>query len=244
MQTQAELGTNRTGISTAPKLSTEMVKGAEQFSPSSPGDETEIARVREDYAKEAEPLGHVPPPLSVKGMAKAALTGLKGESPTLFMDKLGERLGFERTGVRLYEALISKLDSFGSFTGGPSRTDLERILAEELDHFRLLQAAIQKLGGDTTALTPSADIQATLSRGILDVLVDPRTSLSQGLEAALVAELADNDSWEALQSLAEQVGDKELAASFANALRAERQHLASVRLWVASAQGRSAPAMA
>ena len=36
------------------------------------------------------------------------------------MDKIGERLAFERTGTRLYEALVSKHEAFGSFPGGPS----------------------------------------------------------------------------------------------------------------------------
>ena len=47
------------------------------------------------------------------------------------MDKLGERLAFERAGTRLYEALVSKYDAYGSFTGGPSRDDLEHVMQEE-----------------------------------------------------------------------------------------------------------------
>ena len=37
-----------------------------------------------------------------------------GASPDL-MDKLGQHLAFERTGTRLSEALISKLEAYGSF---------------------------------------------------------------------------------------------------------------------------------
>jgi hypothetical protein len=48
----------------------------------------------------------VPPPTSMKGMAKSALQALKGEKATVLIDKLAERLAFERTGTRLYETLI------------------------------------------------------------------------------------------------------------------------------------------
>ena len=69
----------------------------------------------------------------------------------------------------------------------------------------MLQAAIEQLGGDPTAVTPSANLQATAAHGIQKVVVDPRTTLLQ-LEAALVAELTDNACWEALIELAQEAG--------------------------------------
>src|SRR5690606_11609285 len=95
--------------------------------------------------------------------------------------------------------------------GGPSKKDLMAIRNEEHAHFMMLKSAIEKLGGDPAALTPSADVTATVSRGIGDVLQDPRTSLLVGLEVILVAELADNDSWELLVQLARKAGQEELA---------------------------------
>ncbi len=238
MTTQAEIGHNRTGIASAGAFSEAMLEGMEEFSPATVGDETEIARVREDYAKEAEPIGSVPPPPSVKGAIKTAKQGVLGRRPTQFIDKLGERLAFERTGIRLYEALISKHTAFGSFEGGPTRAELEDILREEFAHFRMLADALAKLGADPTVMTPSADLHATLSKGILEVMVDPRTTLPQCLEAALVAELADNECWEALSELAEKSGEEELARLFERALTEEAEHLELVRSWIAAAQAR------
>jgi len=134
--THAELGLNRTGIGTAPRLSEDMIEGTAEFPPPASGDERAISGERVEYAREADPLGSVPPPLTGKGMLKTAATSLKGESPTQLIDKLGERLAFERTGTRLYEALLSKHDALGSFVGGPTRADLEEIAAEEHTHFR------------------------------------------------------------------------------------------------------------
>ena len=98
---------------------------------------------------------------------------------------------------------MSKHDAFGSFSGGPSRDDLEQIRQEEYGHFMLLQSTIEQLGGDPTAVTPSADLHATVAHGITQVIVDPRTTLLQSLEAILIAELADNACWEALMELAQ-----------------------------------------
>jgi len=236
--THAELGRNRTGVATSGGLSDDMVEGTREFPPTSAGDEREIMHVREDYAREAEPIGSVPPPLSVKGMMKTAKQAITGEHPTQFIDKISERIGFERMGVRLYEALLSKFDAYGGFSGGPSRGELEHQLGQELEHFRMLQQVALKLGADPTVMSPSADVHATLSRGIMEVLVDARTDFVQGLEAILVAELADNDCWTALVQLAQAAGEDELATRFSEAELHEREHLVRVRAWVAAAQHR------
>lgn len=237
--TQASLGGNRTGIATSEGQSDRMVEGTLEFFPTTVGDGREIAEVRALEAQDADRLGSVPPPASAVGIAKSALKGLRGTHPTQFLDKLGERLAFERTGVRLYEALISKFDAFGGYDGGPERTELEEILLEEHAHFRLLTDVIARVGGDPTVMTPSADFHATMTKGVLEVMVDPRTTLAQCLEAALLAELADNACWEALVELARENGEDEGATQFAVALEEESKHLALVRTWIAAAQGRS-----
>jgi rubrerythrin len=218
-----------------------MVEGTREFPPNSVGDERQISLVRETYAKASEPLGSVPPPAGAVPMIKAAAKGIQGLRPTQFLDKLGERLAFERTGVRLYAALLSKYDAFGGFDGGPSRAKIEEIMLEEYSHVGLLTEAIRKVGGDPTVMTPSADLHANLSKGILEVMVDARTNFAQCLEAILVAELADNECWSTLSVLAEQQGDDELSSAFLSARETEAEHLSSVRLWLASAQKRPEP---
>lgn len=236
--TQSELGSNRTGIATSPKLTQEMVAGAQEFAPTPDGDENIIARVRQEYARDSEPLGSVPPPATLTGAAKTAIRGAKGLQPTQFVDKLGERLAFERTGVRLYGALLSKFDAFGSFEGGPTREALVEIMAQEHEHFMLLAGAVTQLGGDPTVVTPSADLHATMTAGVMAVVVDPRTTFAQCLEAALLAELADNAAWEALSEMATENGEDELAAAFEAARSQEAVHLENVNSWIAAAQKR------
>lgn len=239
MSTQtATIGMNRTGIATSPIDSQRMIDGTQEFPPDKLGDERVIGEVRGLFAREAEPIGSVPPPANLKGLVSTTVKGVQGKRPTQFIDKLGERLAFERSGVRLYEALISKYKSLGSFAGGPDLAELEHNLREEYEHFQMLTTAVTQIGGDPTVMTPSADLHATMTKGILEVMVDARTTLVQCLEALLVVELADNECWETLVELAEQSGEGAMVASFQRALAEEAQHLADVRGWIAAAQDR------
>lgn len=239
MWTQPQIGPNKTGAEAKGELTDSMVEGTLEFLPSGVGDERSIARVREEYVENAEPLGSMPPPPTLKGMLKTAKQAIQGSHPVIFLDKLGARLAFERTGTRLWEGVLSKWDAYGPFDGGPSRDELEKIASEEFQHYRLLEEAIAGLGADPTVLTPTANLQATLSKGALEIVVDARTDLIQSLEAALIAELADNEAWEGLVELARLAGEKELAARFEAAAAEEAAHLENVRLWLARADARA-----
>ena len=238
MEQQATLGTNRTGMAAAAQHGQEMLSGMEEFPPNSQGSAKAVAMVRIACAKEAEPMGSVPQPVGIQNKVLTAAKAVTGAKPTLLMDKLGERLAFERTGTRLYEALVSKCEAFGSFKGGPSKADLEHVLQEEYRHFTMLQSVIESQGGDPTAVTPSANLHATATHGVMQVIVDPRTTLLQSLEAILIAELADNACWEALSALAQEAGEDALVPQFKRALLTEQEHLTKVQTWLAAGQGR------
>ena len=186
------------------------------------------AEVRAEYIREGSNVGSVPPPTSMKGMAKSTLQALKGEKPTVLIDKLAERLAFERTGTRLYETLIQKARA-GETGNGNVVAQLERICQEELSHFHMLWGCLEKLGADPTVETPSADVSALASQGIPKVLADPRTTLAQGFQAILIAELVDNDAWERLIALANGFNQTDMVEQFRQALTQEAEHLAFVR---------------
>lgn len=232
MNSKVEMGTNRTGIALSPIDKKLLIGGTEQTIPSSPADPAAIPDARAEYVERAETIGSMPPPASLKGAAGAVVDMVKGANANVLLDKIGERLAFERTGTRLYAALLDKFDASAPLPGGPSRGDLEKIHGEELAHFMMLREAILSLGGDPTAVTPSADVAAVASMGLLQVIGDPRMNLKQSLEAILVAELVDNDCWLTLTELAVAAGHEELARRFEQASAEEAEHLVMVRSWV------------
>ncbi|GHG87560.1 ferritin-like domain-containing protein [Comamonas sp. JC664] len=232
--TTSDMGRNRTGVATSPIDSADITQEAQKHPPSHLGDSSLIGKVRQIYARESEGLGSVPPPASLKGVAKTAMDAIKGAKPTVFIDKLAARLAFERSGTRLYEAALVKFDVYGGWEGGPTREGLEKIYNDELSHFLMLTDALKTLGADPTAMTPSADVTAVVSQGLPLLMLDPRANMRQSLEALLVAELTDNACWELLIELARGLGHDTLADRFQLALDSEVQHLQWVRGWLAA----------
>jgi rubrerythrin len=238
-QTQAtKMGMNRTGIMMSPIASKEM-QDVDPSMMAPPGDESALAAMRAEYIASADMVGSMPPPASVSGAVQTAVAMLKGNHPALLLDKLGERLAFERTGTRLYDALITKCDVMLDGQISMTMADLERIRAEEARHFLLVSDAIESLGGDPTTQTPCADLAGVESMGLVQVLNDPRTTIPQSLHAILTAELSDKAGWETLVALAEDQGLDDLAAEFTVALEKEREHLGLVTTWFDEALGMS-----
>ncbi|HEU4836398.1 MAG TPA: ferritin-like domain-containing protein [Pyrinomonadaceae bacterium] len=219
---------NRTGMQTSPELAEEIIEGATSATPSSEGGAEDIAESRGEYIAEGFPIGSMPMmPASEEGEADEEEAGM-----AVLLDKLSERLAFERTGVRLYEALLNKCQTLGESAPGPTLEDIEHIGSEELEHFLLINNAIIEIGGDPTVQSPSADLVGVASMGIMQVLTDPRSSLAQCLQAMLTAELTDNDGWQLLIKLADNLGYEEMKEEFETALEHEEEHLVNVRNWL------------
>ncbi|HYX34830.1 MAG TPA: ferritin-like domain-containing protein [Oligoflexus sp.] len=227
MKNPTDLGFNRTGISTSPLLTKEML--SDMIPPSSQGDSGSLLSYREIFLREAEPIGTVPIPTEIKGMASAAIHALKGERMQVLIDKLSERASFERTGVRLYDLLINKCTERNAAADGISLDQIRAIRDDELHHFRLVAQTMRKLGADPTAMSPSADVHAVMSMGPLKVIADPRTSVQHSFQAILVAELTDNAEWPLLIKLADSMGMKEEVTAFEAAQATELRHLADIR---------------
>lgn len=230
-KTATEMGMNKTGVQMSPKDIEKMMKGMPQGAPGE-GDGSAIAAVRTSYIAEAEPVGSVPPPGTIKGAAKTGVQKLVGRHPEVLVDKLGERLAFERGGVRLYEAMLTKYQATPEKLPGMSADQLMHFRDEEAMHFKMVADALEKLGADPTAQTPGADISGVLGTGPMQVLDDPRTTISQSLNALLVAELADHDGWELLIKLADDMGQSDMVSNFQQALHEEEEHLTHVRQWL------------
>lgn len=259
MAKSTTMGMNRTGFAMSPFDSPKTAAYAEEATPDDMGDGQAIAVHRGRFVAEATPIGSVPLPGSPKGAVKSAASKLTGTQPEVLIDKLGERLAFERTGTRLYDALIAKLaaadaksrgdippaghqalESAADIMGvaGFSLAAVRHMRDEEHAHFLLVAEAMKSLGADPTAQTPSADVAAVANMGVLQVVTDPRTSVPHCLDAMLIAELTDHAAWELLIELAEQGGHTTMADKFGPALAEEEEHLANVRRWLSELMGR------
>nr|WP_296021872.1 ferritin-like domain-containing protein [uncultured Acidovorax sp.] len=237
-------GENRTGAATAEEGVRAMLDANERWAPPGPIDTTLAEADRGVYIIESDALGSVPPPVTIQGMLKSGLNKLMGERPEMLMDKIGERIAFERTGTRLYDALILKYEILAESDNAPALPNpldgaeedvgatLQRIRTEEQAHFLMLSEVMRSLGGDPTAQTPCADATATASMGIMQVVTDPRTTLAQSLNAMLIAELADNAGWELLIALAQEAGKTDMVEMFENAMAEEQEHLATIKGWL------------
>ncbi|NJK32811.1 MAG: ferritin-like domain-containing protein [Deltaproteobacteria bacterium] len=225
------VGPNQTGILDHPELTLEMLEATRLFPPSSEGSDDNLAELRLEYGKRAQqgdPAGSMP---------KTTVANPSDELIVL-LDHLGARLAFERTGVRLYDGLIAKHEAYGSWEGGPSRSELEQLRDEEYEHFSMLRRAVRESGGDPTAITPAANLELLIGSGVVAAIADPRLDLLQSLEAIMVAELADHEGWHVLIDLAQEYGFSEWLPEFKRALNQEEDHLEYVRRWIAAAQNR------
>lgn len=231
MATSAKMGTNFTGVQMSPKDTKSLLEAVEQIVPDVPGDSKAIKVERVVRNEEAERIGSVPVPGSAKGMLKSTFDKALGKSPEILIDKLGERLAFERSGVRLYDAMIAKAKALEG-----SDSDLVQVLRhirdEEFEHMNMVREAIETLGGDPTAMTPCADVAGVKSMGVMQVLTDARTNVAQGMGALLTIELEDNAAWELLIELAEAGGHPNIAKGFHKAKEQEDDHLVKIKTLV------------
>jgi ferritin-like metal-binding protein YciE len=208
-----------------------MIENTDLTQPPAPGDASAIAQMRSEYIAAADPLGTVPPPATIKGTLASGLKMIQGKRPQVFIDKLGERLAFERTGTRLYQALLMKCEAPHAGPDLFSIDTLRRFCDEEAAHFAMLEECIRMLGADPTVQTPCADLAGVESMGLMQAITDARTTINQSIHAILVAELADNAAWEELIVLANEMGQPEMASRFEQALAEESTHLETIRHW-------------
>lgn len=235
MRAQPGMGDNRTGMQAAPdELAAQMMEVTALTHPPQGGPES-LSLARAEYQPDGQDgsdgtLGSIPLPRTAKGVVKAGVKALTGKKAHVLLDKLGERLAFERSGTRLYDAFIDKCAAAPD-NGIVDVAQLRHFRDEEAHHFALVEQCIVHLGGDPTAQTPCADLAAVESTGLMQAVTDPRTPVVQSLHAMLVAELADNAAWEDLVTLAEKLGETDMAVQLRAADMREREHLDCLRGW-------------
>ncbi len=235
MENEIAVGMNRTGLDMAPLARDDMIGYAQAEAARGPGSDGSFEAVHMAYIEDAERVGSVPVPGTIKRMATTAAARLKGRKPEVLIDKLGERMAFERAGTRLYEAMLLKCGAVDGANNPVEVPQLAHIRDEEERHFHMVRKALERLGADPTAMTPCADVAGVQGMGLMQVVTDPRPTIAQALNALLTAQLSDNAGWELLVELASAAGHQDLANDFGEALRQEGEHLSLVCGWLRAA---------
>jgi bacterioferritin (cytochrome b1) len=145
------------------------------------------------------------------------------------IDLLTERLTFERSGVKLYDSILQKMQASTDPQVGRMLGQMREHRNEEKEHEEWLEAQIRKLGGDAHGTTDMSSLVATESKGIEQVVLDGDPSISHMFHALLTAELVDNAGWELLLELADDADDDIARREFRMRLKNEQDHLIFVR---------------
>lgn len=159
-----------------------------------------------------------------------------------FLDKLRERMSFEKTGAKLYEALLKKYHAIEAESKKrkglqfevddlPPLFQLEKFHHEEKNHYEMTRKILSSIGGNPDT-KPNDDVCSMVESAWVQMIEDPRTSFVQSLDIILQAELVDNAGWEILIELAETLNMEDAIEKFEHALEEENTHLAYVRAWV------------
>ncbi|WP_058534024.1 ferritin-like domain-containing protein [Legionella saoudiensis] len=206
---------NCTGVQLSPSNKRKMLSAVQSHPADIEGDQFDLAAERIKMTQNSELIGT----LTLSSQKET-------DSMRVFIDKLGERLAYERTGVRLYEAALAKVKAH-------KRNDLSKklmhIKEQEAKHMILVMNTLKNINEDPTEMTPCADLSGVLGQGFVQVLTDPRTTITQMLNALLSVELTDNAAWELLIKLALKNEKEKIAKDFQIALEEEEEHLSMIK---------------
>jgi bacterioferritin (cytochrome b1) len=154
---------------------------------------------------------------------------LASKNAAFVLDVLSGRLAFERTGVKLYDKVIEKIERNAEPRYHAILGQLREIRTEEQEHANWLEAQIRALGGFPDEKTDMAELEMQEGSGIESVIVDGHDKAIHLVHALLAAELADNAGWDVLVKLADDAGDRAAKLAFAKRMAEEAKHLLFIR---------------
>jgi hypothetical protein len=114
------------------------------------------------------------------------------DARTQLIEKLGERLIYERAFLRLYKAYLNKhLDSGSAFEGSApyGQRELDAFVSHKCRQLDHLINAIQAMGGRPESPSPNTDLSTLVRRGIVSVFTDESFRLLALVNAIRVIEL-------------------------------------------------------
>lgn len=154
---------------------------------------------------------------------------LIAKHPERVVDYLAERLAFERASVRLYDALLERVQEAQEPEVRALAPLLERHRDEEREHVHWLQGQLEALGAGSHPASARAELSREETRGFAQVFLDGKAPLPHLLHALLAAELVDHAGWDLLVALADEAQDGEAQRALHPRRDEEARHLALCR---------------
>jgi rubrerythrin len=154
---------------------------------------------------------------------------LVAKHPERVVDYLAERLAFERSGVRLYDALLERVREAEEPEVLSLVPLLERQRDEEHEHVTWLQGQLEGLGAGPHPMSARAQLSYEETRGFAHVILETGAPLPHLLHALLAAELVDHAGWDLLVALADEAQDGEAQRELHRRRDEEARHLALCR---------------
>ncbi len=148
---------------------------------------------------------------------------------TKVIDLLNERLVFERTGVKLYDAILDRMRASNEKPITKMIDQMQEHRDQEKEHEEWLEEQVRRLGGDAHGKTEMALLIEKESRGIEDVILDGDPAVPHLFHALFAAELVDNAGWDLLVQLADEADDHDAKRAFKKRLHEEEEHLVFMR---------------
>jgi rubrerythrin len=162
------------------------------------------------------------------GKRRNPMQKLAQRNSARILDLLGERMTFERAGVRLYDQILTRMRASADERIQAMCETMEKHRAEEKEHEEWLGVQIRALGGNTEVMTEHSRLVEQESQGIEQVMRSDE-NIVHDFHALLSAELTDNAGWDLLKGLADELGDKDAKREFTRRLHEEEDHLLFVR---------------
>jgi bacterioferritin (cytochrome b1) len=144
------------------------------------------------------------------------------------IDLLAQRLDFERTGARLYDAALERVVGSRDAMIRRAGMQLAIIRQQEREHASWLERQLVDLGAPDL-ITPRVKVGRLLSEGIVRVALDPASSIGSVFDSLLAAELVDHAGWNLLIDLAAEAGDDDAHEQLRARLTEENKHLHAIR---------------
>lgn len=161
------------------------------------------------------------------------ISKVQQHNTALLLNKLAQRLSYERANVRFYEALIFK--SLAAEQGVRRIVSVDRLRQfrdEDVEHTVLLKTAIETLGADVDMwlpdAVPSQATQITMSK----MLTKTHGDILQCLQSVVVFARNDADEWQMLYRLFSSMGLEKMTETFRQAWEEDQQQLTTLSAWV------------